>query len=108
MPVLRTTGGLNRALIVTLAVILVSIWAGAGSELPEKGAESEFLKKRDHAVGICEVGTEGGRYSTWAMQCVCSHVSDGRSTPVYAWKNVAAGFSNEAASVGTSTTCPAL
>jgi hypothetical protein len=45
-------------------------------------------------------GTSGGR----TKKCLCT--SDGAGTPAYAWKNVTTVFASEAASVGTSTTCP--
>lgn len=45
-------------------------------------------------------GTSGAR----TKLCMCT--SDGQASPSYAWKNITTVFASEAASVGTSTTCP--
>lgn len=62
-------------------------------------------------IRTCSVDTEGlvarqagGTSGTRTKLCLCT--SDGGATPAYAWKNISNVFASEAASVGTTTTCP--
>ncbi len=46
----------------------------------------------------------GGTSGTRTKLCWCT--SDGSGTPAYAWKNITTIAANDAASIGTATTCP--
>lgn len=62
-------------------------------------------------LATCAAGLEGqitrqtgGTSGTRTRLCCCT--SDGAGTPAYAWKNITTVFASEAASIGTTTTCP--
>jgi hypothetical protein len=63
------------------------------------------------ALGTCGSGLEGWIYrnaggTSGARTKLCLCTSDGAGTPAYAWKNITTVFASEAASIGTTTTCP--
>jgi hypothetical protein len=49
---------------------------------------------------IVSVAGSGNR----TKECLCT--SDNAASPAYAWKNITSVFASEAASIGTTTTCP--